>query len=99
MSDKEILGKCPECGGDVVESKKAYGCSNWRDANGGCRFTVWKTIAKKTITEDQAKQIIAGERVAVKGLTSRKGTKFGAYLKYDKDQRKVIFDEFLPKDD
>ncbi|NOZ83942.1 MAG: hypothetical protein GXP60_03905 [Epsilonproteobacteria bacterium] len=31
MSDNEILGKCPECGGDVVESKKAYGCSNWRE--------------------------------------------------------------------
>ncbi len=93
--DTNVLGKCPECKGDVVESKKAYGCSNWRSEDGGCRFVIWKTIAKKVITEAQAKKIIAGEKVPVKGLTSRAGKKFGAYLKYDKDQRKVVFDGFI----
>jgi len=28
------LGKCPLCGGAVVENKKAYGCSHWKTNNG-----------------------------------------------------------------
>lgn len=93
IMESDVLGKCPECGGDVIENNKAYGCANWKENN--CKFTVWKIVAKKTITEAQAKKIILGEKVAVKGLTSKAGKKFGAYLKYDKNQHKVIFDGFL----
>ena len=35
----KVIGICPECGNPVIESEKAYGCSNWKN---GCRFTVWK---------------------------------------------------------
>ncbi len=33
------FGKCPFCGGDVLENTKAFYCSDWRS---GCKFTVWK---------------------------------------------------------
>lgn len=33
------LGPCPRCGKPVVEGKKGFGCSGWRD---GCKFIVWK---------------------------------------------------------
>ncbi|MCT4564532.1 MAG: DNA topoisomerase [Maledivibacter sp.] len=37
---KNSLGTCILCNnGDVLENKKAFYCSNWRE---GCRFTVWK---------------------------------------------------------
>lgn len=40
----EALGICPACGGTISETKKGYGCSNWRN---GCKFVIWKTIEKK----------------------------------------------------
>ena len=35
----KVVGVCPECGNPVIETEKAFGCSNWKN---GCRFTVWK---------------------------------------------------------
>jgi DNA topoisomerase-3 len=60
------LGKCPKCGGDVVENPKAYGCVNWREANGGCKFTIWKTMFGGKITKTQVKQLLT------KGVTAKK---------------------------
>ncbi len=37
---KGSLGKCPVCGGDVLENTKSFYCTRWR---GGCKFTIWKS--------------------------------------------------------
>ena len=31
--------KCPQCGGRILESARAFGCEHWRE---GCKFTIWK---------------------------------------------------------
>ena len=73
------LGKCPSCGGAVVENKKAYGCSNWRSNN--CKFAIWKTIAGKTITETTAKKLLdEGKTTKLKGFKSKTGKTFDAFL-------------------
>lgn len=85
------LGGCPLCGGPVIEGKKGYGCSNWRDADGGCRFVIWKTIAKKKITESMAKTLLKkGVTRELKGFESRAGKKFNTRLKIENG--KVVFD-------
>lgn len=33
------FGKCPICGGDVLENTKAFYCAGWKN---GCKFTLWK---------------------------------------------------------
>lgn len=37
--------KCPLCGSDVLETERAFGCSQWRK---GCGFTVWKNAAERS---------------------------------------------------
>lgn len=86
--DVDILGKCPECGHDVIEGKKGFGCSNWRN---GCKFVVWKNdkylaSMKKKATKTMVKKLLANEKVKVKGLTSKKGNKFDAILSYEKNR-------------
>lgn len=72
----EVIGKCPVCGGDVVESQKAFGCSRWREADGGCKFTIWKDIAGKKINAAIAKTLLAkGETAILKGFYSKKKEK------------------------
>lgn len=34
---REVVGKCPRCGGDVVELQKGFFCQNE-----GCKFAIWK---------------------------------------------------------
>lgn len=84
----EVLGKCPACGGDVVDTYMAFSCKNWKS---GCKFAIWKndkflaTMRKKP-TKTMVKQILKNNRAYVKGLTSKKGKKFNAYLSYQKKE-------------
>ncbi len=91
FKDKEqnIIGKCPVCGGNIVEGKKGYGCSNWKEKD--CKFVIWNTIAGKKISQIQAKKLLeTGKTDYIEGFKSKKGNTFGAYLTLDKEN-KVIF--------
>lgn len=59
---REELGKCPKCGKPILENKKAFGCSGWRD---GCDFVIWKydKVTKSNVTATQVKKLLAGEIV------------------------------------
>ncbi|ABO50377.1 DNA topoisomerase III [Desulforamulus reducens MI-1] len=77
-STKEVVGKCPLCGREVVEYAKKFGCGGFRE---GCAFSFGKQILKKKITVKQAKQLLTNGKVLIKGFTSSKtGKKFDAAL-------------------
>jgi len=83
----ETLGACPKCGAPVVETKKAFGCSAWKQS--GCDFVVWKTVAGKRVSEAQAKQLLTKGRTGkLKGFKSKAGKPFEAALVLD-ETRKV----------
>ncbi|HEY8097258.1 MAG TPA: DNA topoisomerase 3 [Methylobacter sp.] len=76
---QEILADCPLCNGKIVETLKAYSCSEWRN---GCKMTIWKTVAHKKITVAMAKKLLSkGETGMLKGFKSAKGAEFEANLK------------------
>ncbi len=82
--EPDTLGECPLCGEGVVAAKSVYTCRTGRD----CEFVIWKTIAKKRITESVVKQLIAGKTTReLKGFTSKKGNKFSARLTLDANGR------------
>jgi len=86
------LGACPLCGGSVIEGKKGYGCSNWREADGACRFVIWKKIAGKKITESMAKTLLKkGVTRELKGFKNKAGKKFNARLKIENGQARFDF--------
>jgi len=75
----EAIADCPLCNGKIVETAKAYSCSEWRN---GCKMTIWKTVAHKKITAAMAKKLLSkGETGMLKGFKSGKGTEFEANLK------------------
>lgn len=84
----EVLGTCPECGGKVTDGYKAFSCSNWKK---GCSFAIWKNdkflaSMRKKPTKTMVKKLLKEKKVFVKGLTSKKGKKFNAYLSYEKNK-------------
>ncbi|WP_342581511.1 DNA topoisomerase [Ureibacillus sp. FSL W7-1570] len=89
----EPLGKCPLCGNPVIEGQKGFGCSNWKS---GCKFVIWKNdkflaSMKKKPTKTMVKQLLKNGKVLVKGLTSKKGNKFDAILRYEKHPDQDLF--------
>lgn len=89
----KIFGPCPECGNPVIESEKAYGCSNWKN---GCKFTIWKqdkfieSLGKK-VSPEMVRILLQNGKVGFHGLLSKKGNKFSAYLHYEKDSAKGYY--------
>lgn len=89
----EIMGKCPLCGHAVIEGQKGFGCSNWKN---GCKFVIWKNdkflaTMKKKPTKTMVKALLNNGVASVKGLTSKKGNKFDARLKYEKNSDNDYF--------
>jgi len=78
------LGTCPKCEqGEILENKKGFGCNRYRE---GCDFVIWKTVAKKKVTQKQVGDLLAKGRTGeIKGFTSKAGKKFAASLKMSAD--------------
>ncbi len=73
------IAGCPLCNGKIIETPKAYSCSEWRN---GCKAVIWKTIAHKKITLAMARKLLSnGETGVLKGFKSAKGAEFEANLK------------------
>jgi DNA topoisomerase-3 len=86
VRDREPLGACPKCGSPVVETKKAYGCSAWKET--GCDFAIWKQVSGKRLSVAQAKQLLTRGRTAqMKGFKSKAGKPYAAALKLDPEHR------------
>ena len=67
-SGREVIGKCPRCGGDVTESKKGFFCES-----NECRFGLWKdnkflTSKKITLSKKMATILLKEGCVPVKGI-------------------------------
>ena len=91
-SGREVVGKCPRCGGDVTESKKGFFCENTE-----CRFGLWrdnKYFAAKhiTLTRDHVTKLLTDKQVYMTGLYSQKnGKNYDAWVILDDNGEFVRF--------
>ena len=79
VNTKEPLGKCPRCGGDVIEGKLGFGCVNYKEPI-KCGFTIWKKsksplFSRMTVSASMVKKWLAGKPVHSKRLYSPKKNK------------------------
>lgn len=84
-----VIGKCPRCGGDIVETKTGFCCSNWKEPT-NCKFNIWKKsksplFAKTTFTAATVKKLLSGQSVKMKKLVSKTGKEFEAEVKMKDD--------------
>jgi DNA topoisomerase-3 len=87
----KAIGQCPLCEAQVLEQPKSYGCSRWKE---GCKFTIWKTISGKRITQATAKTLLKkGETSLLKGFKSKAGKPFEAKLKLENGEVKFVFED------
>ena len=69
---REVVGKCPRCGGEVAELQKGFFCQN-----DSCKFAIWKNnkwwdAKKKQPTKAVVSALLNDGRVHVTGLYSEK---------------------------
>ena len=91
-SGRDVIGKCPRCGGDVTESKKGYFCET-----NDCRFGLWRdnkflTGKKISLSKKMATTLLKNGRIPVKGIFSEKtGKSYDATLVMTDDGTKTLY--------
>ena len=71
--EQETLGVCPNCGGQVIKGKYGAYCTN------KCGMNISR-IMGAALTDEQVKTILTGKKILLKGLTSKAGKKYDAYI-------------------
>ena len=78
---REVLGKCPVCGSDMVETPKAYSCTN-KD----CHVALFKKTKyygqELTVTQAKAKKLLNNETASFT-VQKKNGEKGSASLKIE----------------
>ncbi len=70
---QEVLGVCPNCGGQVVKGKFGAYCVK------KCGMNVSR-IMGAVLTDAQVKDMLAGKKILLKGLKSKAGKTYDAYI-------------------
>jgi DNA topoisomerase-3 len=63
--DEGRLGACPRCGRPVMEGKRGFGCSGWRE---GCPFVLWKEYRGRLLDLAEVRELLQ-RRVLLRPLT------------------------------
>lgn len=71
--EQEILGKCPNCGGQVAKGKFGAYCMD------KCGMNVSR-IMGVALSDTQVKDLLSGKKILLKGLKSKMGKKYDAYI-------------------
>jgi DNA topoisomerase-3 len=98
FSSQTSLGPCPKCKGRVFEHGTSYVCEHAVGPNQTCDFKSGKIILQQPIAHEQMHKLLAGGRTDLLDgfISNRTRRKFKAYLRYDPQEGKVVF-EFEPR--
>ncbi|MDD2636990.1 MAG: DNA topoisomerase, partial [Bacteroidales bacterium] len=91
-SGREVIGKCPRCGGNVTESKKGYFCERTGCHFGLCHDNKFLTAKKISLTKKIAAALLKDGRVALTGLYSEKtGKTYDATVVLEDDGEHALY--------
>ena len=71
--EQVTLGQCPNCGGQVAKGKYGAYCTS------KCGMNVSR-IMGVALSDEQVTTLLAGKKILIKGLTSKAGKKYDAYI-------------------
>lgn len=88
--DFEFL-KCPKCKtGSVSSNHWAYGCSNYRNENIKCGFTIWREVLGTKISLIDLQDLCDKHLTAEKMFSPKDGDQFTARFKFNDDYKLEI---------
>lgn len=99
---RRVVGKCPKCGQNVIESDKSFYCDGFRMEH-KCNFSLWKNnkyleARGVTLTADMAEQLLSTGKMQVNNLTSKAGNLYNAIFYMESGEQYVNFRmEFAPR--
>ena len=84
----DVVGKCPQCGGEVIKNRYSYGFRDYQN----CKFRISTQICGRWISKSNVEKLLSeGVTSNIEGFISKNGKNFNAKLKLD-SENKVVFD-------
>lgn len=99
---RRVVGKCPKCGCNVIESEKSFYCDGFRQAH-KCNFSLWKNnkylqARGITLTAELAEELLSTGKMQINNLVSKSGNHYNAIFFMEPGEQYVNFRmEFAPK--
>ena len=92
-NNREVIGKCPKCGKDVVMTAKYVMCSTYKKPDeGNCDFITGIVISGTKVPKTEFKKILEGKPTKkMKFKSAKTGKPFEAMLKFDDVDGKIKF--------
>lgn len=82
---------CPACGGLVLVGVHAYNCSNYKNAERPCTFSIWRNICGHSVTPEEVKEICErGFTSAEIDFIAKDGTTYKRRLGIAPDKKSII---------
>lgn len=53
--DTATFGNCPKCGQQIIQGKRGFGCSAWKN---GCTFVLWPTYQEHELSMNQMRELL-----------------------------------------
>ncbi|WP_070000485.1 DNA topoisomerase [Cellulosilyticum sp. I15G10I2] len=90
---REVLGKCPLCGEDIVEGTKGFGCMGYKK---GCKFVIWKEMPDlskygKKVTKTLVKTLLKNGEAKLKNINTQDGKPIDLLVKYTREPLKETY--------
>jgi DNA topoisomerase-3 len=98
FSSQSSIGPCPKCKGRVFEHGTSYVCEHATGPKQTCDFKSGKIILQQPVANEQMHKLLTSGRTDLleNFISNKTRRKFKAYLKFDPQQGKVVF-EFEPR--
>lgn len=89
--EQEVVGKCPDCGRDVLTSESSYYCQNLHYKSKSfedlkkysCNFKFLRSrlqnAGKEDITPNEMRSLLAGDAIPLPGMKSKDGETFDTF--------------------
>jgi len=99
---RRVVGKCPKCGCNVIESDRCFYCDGFRQSH-KCNFTLWKEnkylrARGVTLTAERASELLSTGKMQIHDLISKTGNHYNAIFYLELSEPYVTFRmEFAPR--
>ncbi len=68
-SSTKVVGICPQCGNEIIESEYGFSCKGYKKDGSGCNIKLWKNKWNAVFTIDDFYDLIKDKKVIEKEIT------------------------------
>lgn len=91
--DDSAVCKCPDCGDDIVDKGRFFGCKSGVSRDQGCQTKIWKTERGHNFTREEAATLFSGGTLENVEMVAKSGNPYTGNLRYVDGKLEMKFAE------